>query len=116
MQATTQTIGQTGTRARTFAVLNIVAGGLLFVAPWVLGYSGETAAFVTSLVVGAVTALAALLAATVQRSWSWIAVAAGAYSVIAALVIGGSGAAIATGMVLGLAIGILGLVTAVTPE
>ncbi len=115
MQAT-QTISQTGTKAKTFAILNIVAGGLLFVAPWILGYSGETAAFVTSLVVGAVTALAALLAATVQRGWSWVAAVAGVYSVIAALVIGGSGAAIATGVVLGLAIGVLGLISAVARD
>ncbi len=115
MQAT-QAISHTGAKAKTFAVLNIVAGGLLFVAPWVLGYSGETAAFVTSLVVGALTALAALLAATVQQGWSWATVVAGVYSVIAALVIGGSGAAIATGVVLGLAIGILGLISAVAKD
>lgn len=115
MQAT-QTISQTGTKANTFAVLNIVAGGLLFVAPWVLGYSGETAAFVTSLVIGAVTALASLLAATVQRSWSWVAVAAGAYTVIAALVIGGSAAALGIMAVLGIVIGVLGLISAETRE
>jgi len=115
MQAT-QTLSQTGVRSRTFAVLNIVAGGLLFVAPWVLSYSGETAAFVTSLVIGVITALASLLAATSGRSWSWVAVAVGAYAVIAALVIGGSGAAVATGIVLGLAIGILGVISAVSPE
>ena len=115
MQAT-QTAGQTATTAMRFAVLNIIAGGLLFVAPWVLGYSGETAAFVNSLVIGAVTALAALLAATVQRGLSWVTVAAGAYAVIAALVVGGSGAAIATGVVLGLAIGILGLISALTTD
>ena len=112
MQAT-QTISQTGSTARTFAVINVIAGGLLFVAPWVLGYSGETAAFVTSLVIGAVTALGAL-GAIVQREWSWVTVAAGAYAVIAALIIGGSGAAIATGVVLGLVIGIFGLITALT--
>ncbi len=115
MQAT-QTTGQTGTKAKTFAVLNIIAGGLLFVAPWVLGYSGETAALVNNLVIGALTALAALLAATVQRGWSWVTVATGAYAVIAALVVGGSGAAIAAGVILGLAIGILGLISALTTD
>ncbi len=115
MQAT-QTISQTGTRVKTFAVINIVAGGLLFVAPWVLGYSGETAAFVTSLVIGAVTALVSLLAATTRRDWSWVAVAAGAYTVIAALVIGGSAAALGIMAVLGIVIGVLGLISAETRE
>ena len=39
MQAT-QAISHTGAKAKTFAVLNIVAGGLLFVAPWVRGNRG----------------------------------------------------------------------------
>lgn len=111
MQAT-QTTGQTETTAKTFAILNIVAGGLLFVAPWILGYSGETAAFVTSLVVGAVTALAALLAATIHKGWSWVTVATGAYTVIAALMIGGSAAALGIMAVLGIVIGVLGLISA----
>jgi hypothetical protein len=93
-----------------------VTGVLLFVAPWVLGYSGETAAFVTSLVVGAVAVGAGLLSAAVNRGWSWVSAAAGAYAVIAAIVIGGSGAAISAGIVLGAIIGIAGITNAVTKK
>jgi hypothetical protein len=86
-----------------------VTGALLFIAPWVLGYSGETTAFVTSLVAGGVAVIAGLLSSGLHRGWSWVSAAAGAYAVIAAIAIGGSGAALSSGIVLGAIIGIAGI-------
>jgi hypothetical protein len=45
-----------------------------------------------------------------------LSAAAGAYAVIAAIVIGGSGAAISAGIVLGAIIGIAGITNAVTKK
>lgn len=50
------------------AWLNVIAGGLLFIAPWVLGYSANTAALANHLILGALAAVVALLAATVHRN------------------------------------------------
>lgn len=85
---------------------------LLFIAPWVIGYSSETAYFVNSLIVGAVAVIAGLLAVGVRREWSWVNAVAGAYAVIAALAWGGTGGAIATVIILGAIIGAAGLAAA----
>lgn len=96
--------------------VEVITGGLLFIAPWVLGYSAETAHFVNHLIVGAVAVITGLLAVGVHRGWSWVTAVAGAYAVVAALVVGGSGGAIATGLILGAIIGIGGLVAALRDQ
>lgn len=75
------------------------------------GYSDtpRTATFATSLVLGVIVAVVALLSLTVHRGWSWVNVAAGADVIIASIVIGGSGAAIGAGVVLGAVIGLIAL-------
>lgn len=93
--------------------IDVGGGALLFIAPWVLGYSGETAPFVNHLILGAVAAVAALLAATVHRGFAWVNVVGGAYTIVAFLLFGyDSGAAIGASVVLGALIGIVALASA----
>lgn len=96
--------------------VEVIAGVLLFIAPWVIGYSAETAYLVNSLVVGAVAVIAGLLAVGVHRGWAWVNAVAGAYAVVAALAWGGTGAAIATVLILGAIIGIAGLTSALRKQ
>lgn len=96
--------------------VEVVAGVLLFIAPWVIGYSTETAYLANSLTVGAVAVIAGLLAVGVHHGWSWVNAVAGAYAVVAALVWGGTGGAIATLLILGAIIGIGGLVAALRDQ
>ncbi|MDT8304732.1 MAG: SPW repeat protein [Anaerolineae bacterium] len=61
-------------------------GVALAIAPWILGYSDETAAMWTSLVIGVVVAVVAAYDAITgdERRWEeWLAVLAGAVAVIA---------------------------------
>lgn len=98
------------TRRGEIGWVNVVAGVLLFIAPWVLGYSGETAAFANHLILGAGTAVVGLLAATLHHNWAWVNVAGAAYTLIAIPAYGyDSGAAIGTSIVLGLIIGLVAL-------
>lgn len=97
-------------RSSPLSWLNVVAGAALFVAPWVLGYTAEVAAFANHLIVGAVAALAGLLAATLDRGWEWVNVVGGAYTIVAILLFAyGSGVAIGVSIILGAIIGLLAL-------
>lgn len=61
-------------------------GVVLAIAPWLLGYSDESAAMWTSLVIGIVVAVVAAYDAITgdERRWEeWLAVIAGAAAVIA---------------------------------
>lgn len=100
-----------GTQANPVSWVNVAAGALLFIAPWVLGYSDETAAYVNHLVLGGVTVVVAVLAATVHRWWDWVNVAGAAYTILASFWFFSydSGAAVGTSVVLGAIIGLVAL-------
>lgn len=57
-----------GSEANPLSWVNVVAGALIFIAPWVLDYSDETAAYVNHLVLGAAIVVVALASATARRS------------------------------------------------
>lgn len=100
----------TGTDAAVVGWIGAATGVALLLAPWVLGYSSETAALVNHLAVGAGGALVALLASFVHRGWAWLNVAAAAYTLIAIPAFAyASGTAIGVSVVLGLILGVTAL-------
>jgi hypothetical protein len=103
-----------GTEANPLSWVNVVAGALLFIAPWVLDYSDETAAYVNHLVLGAVIVAVALLAAAVHRWWDWVNVVGAAYTILASFWFFSydSDAAVATSVILGAIVGVVALASA----
>ncbi len=102
------------TQANPVSWVNVAAGVLLFVAPWVLGFTNETAAYVNDLVLGGVTVVVAVLAATVHRRWDWVNVVGAAYTILASFWFFSydSGVAVGTSIVLGAIIGLVALASA----
>jgi hypothetical protein len=89
-----------------------ILGLVLIVAPFVLGYSGETTPMWTSIILGAIVALSAAykaLARDEARWEAWVAGIAGVLAVIAPFVLGFSALTTAmwTSVVLGIVVVIL---------
>lgn len=89
-----------------------ILGLALIVAPYVLGYSGNTNALWTSIILGVVVALAAgykALAKDVRRWEDWVAGIAGLLAVIAPFVLGFSAltTAVWASVILGAVVAIL---------
>ena len=57
----------TAREARNAALIGAILGALVFVAPWVLGYTAERAARIDAWIVGAVVVVASLWAAMNER-------------------------------------------------
>jgi hypothetical protein len=69
--------------------VNLACGALLFISPWVLGFSGEMAAARTAWVGGAVIAVMAVAALMQFAEWEdWVALIAGVLMIIAPWVLG----------------------------
>lgn len=101
--------------ANPISWVNVVLGGLLFIAPWVLGYSDEIAPYANHLVLGAISVVVGLLAVVLHRGWEWVNVVGAAYTIVAIWLYGyEAGAAIGASIVLGGAIGLVGVGSAVT--
>jgi len=70
-------------------VINAVAGALLLLSPWVIGFSGESTAAWSAWISGAVIAAVALGALVAFHQWQgWGNVAAGAWTLIAPWALG----------------------------
>ncbi len=70
-------------------VVNLIAGILLFVAPWVLGYAAERTAAWTSWASGVVVAAMALIALARFAEWEeWVEGALGAWMILSPWAIG----------------------------
>jgi len=94
-------------------LVNTVFGFALLAAPWLFGFSGETGATWTAVVLGALIALVALAAAIELREWEgWANVAFGVAAVVAPWLLGFSGVANAmwSHVGVGLAVAILAAV------
>jgi hypothetical protein len=101
---------------RGWALVNLVLGAWLVVAPWILGYGGRGAA-VNDVVLGvAVGAAAIILLVTGLRGWAWVTLVLGAWLVAAPWILGygGIAAAATNDVILGLAIGVVSVIQLTT--
>ena len=69
--------------------VNLVCGVLLFISPWVLGFSGDMMAARTAWVGGIVIAVMAIAALVQFAEWEdWVALIAGVLMIISPWVLG----------------------------
>lgn len=72
--------------------INLVLGALLFVSPWVLGFSGDPNAALNAQIVGALIFALALLEMFAFNMWEeWASLAAGVWLIVAPFVLGFNG-------------------------
>jgi len=89
--------------------INLVCGVLLFISPWVLGFSGDQAAAWTGWIGGVVIAVMGLAALAQFAEWEdWVALIAGVLMIISPWVLGFAAVSYATWTFV-----VLGLIVAV---
>jgi hypothetical protein len=100
-------------------IANLILGLWLAISPWALSYMSDATAAWNALVVGIVVAVAAAAALVAFHKWEeWVNVALAAWLIISPFVLGYAmlSHAMSNQIVVGLAIGILALWTAITTD
>ena len=103
-------IGTREPKETAIDLVNVLLGLCLALAPWALGFTGETAATRNAWIVGAAIALIALGALFAFREWEeWVNLALGVWAILAPWLLGF--AAVAGAMyahvIIGLIVGVL---------
>jgi hypothetical protein len=74
---------------RAYDLLNLIFAALLFISPWVIPYSGETAAAWNAWIVGVLVAALAAIALMWSEEWpEWVNAVLGAWTVVAPWILG----------------------------
>ena len=90
-------------------IINLIAGVVLFISPWVLGFAGDGYAW-NAWIVGVVMALVAIAALVSFQQWEeWVNLVLGIWAIISPWVLGfsGNGSAMAVHVIVGLLVAIL---------
>ena len=77
------------TRDKVASMLSIAAGGLLFLSPWLFGFSGEHGASWSAWVSGLLISAVGIWAAAAELPWEkWLTLALGAWTLVSPWVVG----------------------------
>jgi hypothetical protein len=98
---------QISLRAHIQDWVSLVCAALLFISPWILGFSGDVTATRAAWITGVVVAIFAVAAVAQFAEWEeWISLALGVWMIVAPWVVGFSavGLAVATFVVLGVVV------------
>lgn len=102
---------------RTSAIILLLAGLWLIIAPFVLNYASLGASSINDIILGIAVAVLALILMGARQNWaSWLALLAGIWMVIAPFALGYSsiGTVVANDVILGIIVAIFGIASAVS--